>query len=149
MSMRIIVDGDGCPQNARKICEEYAGYYGLEMIVVFSHDHNIQGDFSCIIVDKGKDSTDFRVVEISGPEDIVITQDYGLASLLLTKVHAIINPTGFQYTIDNIDHLLMKRFMGQKIRRGGGRTKGPKKRKREEDIQFEEILVSIIQKFNA
>jgi hypothetical protein len=142
----LIVDGDGCPQNARKICEEYAFYYGIDMIVVFSYDHEIKGNFKSIVVDAGKDSADFKVIELSEPRDIVITQDYGLASLILSKVFAVINPIGFQYTLDNIDNLLMKRFMGQKIRRSGGRTKGPKKRKREEDLKFEEVLLKSIQR---
>lgn len=143
--MKIIIDGDGCPQKVRKICEEYAAYYMIDMVVVSSIDHNMDGEFRSIIVDKGKDSADFRVIEISEKEDIVVTQDYGLASLLLTKVYAILNPVGFRYNYENIDKLLMKRYMGQKIRRGGGRTKGPKKRKRQEDIQFEELLLKIIE----
>lgn len=143
--MKIIIDGDGCPQKARKICEEYSIFYMMEMVVVSSYDHNMQGDFMSIIVDKGKDSTDFRIIQISEKDDIVITQDYGLASLLLDKIYAVINPVGFRYTHDNIDKLLMTRYLGQKIRRGGGRTKGPKKRRREEDINFEEILIKVIE----
>ena len=139
--MKIIVDGDGCPQKARKICEEYAAYYMIDMVVVSSIDHNMDGAFRTIVVDKGRDSADFRVIEISEKDDIVVTQDYGLASLLLTKVYAILNPVGYRYTYENMDKLLMKRYMGQKIRRGGGRTKGPKKRKRQEDLLFEDILL--------
>jgi hypothetical protein len=41
------------------------------------------------------------------------------------------------YTSENIDNLLERRYIGQKIRRGGGRTKGPKKRTREDDERFE------------
>ncbi|HAE41982.1 MAG TPA: hypothetical protein DCG34_03560 [Clostridiales bacterium] len=144
--MKLIVDGDGCPQNARKICEEYATYYNIDMVVVSSHDHNMQGDFETIIVDKGKDSADFKVIELACEDDIVVTQDYGLASLLLAKTFAIINPIGFEYTDSNIDKLLMSRYLGQKIRRSGGRTKGPKKRTASDDVQFEEILVSIIER---
>jgi hypothetical protein len=142
--MKIIVDGDGCPQNARRICEEYASYYNIGMVVVSSYDHNMQGDFETIIVDKGKDSADFKVIELARYEDIVITQDFGLASLLLTKAFAVLNPVGFEYTDSNIDKLLMNRYLGQKTRRSGGRTKGPKKRKALDDVNFEELLISTI-----
>jgi hypothetical protein len=142
--MKIIIDGDGCPQKARKISEEYAAYFMIDMVVVSSIDHNMYGDFRTIIVDKGRDSADFRIIEIAEKDDIVVTQDYGLASLLIDKVYAILNPVGFRYTYENMDKLLMKRYMGQKIRRSGGRTRGPKKRKRQEDLQFEEILLKII-----
>ncbi len=144
--MRLIIDGDGCPQNVRKICEEFASYYGIQMIVVSSYDHEMRGEFDNITVEKGKDSADFKVIEISGDEDVVITQDFGLASLLMAKVYAIINPLGFLYTPDNMDKLLMNRYMGQKIRRSGGRTKGPKKRRALDDNQFEEILMEVIKK---
>ncbi len=142
--MKIIVDGDGCPQNARKICEEYSSYYSIGMVVVSSYDHNMQGDFETIIVDKGKDSADFKVIELARKEDIVITQDYGLASLLLAKTFAVLNPVGFEYTDSNIDKLLMNRYLGQKTRRNGGRTKGPKKRKASDDVLFEETLIATI-----
>jgi hypothetical protein len=115
------------------------------MVVVSSIDHNMDGAFRTIVVDKGRDSADFRVIEISEKDDIVVTQDYGLASLLLTKVYAILNPVGYRYTYENMDKLLMKRYMGQKIRRGGGRTKGPKKRKRQEDLLFEDILLKTME----
>jgi uncharacterized protein YaiI (UPF0178 family) len=36
------------------------------------------------------------------------------------------------YTNDNIDKLLMERHIGQKVRRSGGRTKGPSKRTKED-----------------
>ena len=144
--MRIIIDGDGCPQNARKICEEYASYYKIDMIVVSSYDHWMEGEFLKITVDKGRDATDFKVVAISKANDIVVTQDFGLASLLIDKGVTVLNPMGFQYTKQNIDKLLLNRYLGQKIRRSGGRTKNLKKRKALEDILFEEQLIQILEK---
>jgi uncharacterized protein YaiI (UPF0178 family) len=48
------------------------------------------------------------------------------------------------YTNENIDGLLERRYIGQKIRRGGGRTKGPKKRTREEDDRFEDSFRKLL-----
>jgi uncharacterized protein YaiI (UPF0178 family) len=48
------------------------------------------------------------------------------------------------YTAENIDSLLERRYIGQKIRRGGGRTKGPKKRTWEEDERFEGALKKML-----
>jgi uncharacterized protein YaiI (UPF0178 family) len=67
-------------------------------------------------------------------DDIVVTQDYGLASMILAKGASAVDQNGMPYISENIDSLLERRYIGQKIRRGGGRTKGPKKRTRERGI---------------
>ena len=43
-----------------------------------------------------------------------------------------------------MDKLLMERHIGQKIRRGGGRTKGPAKRTKEDDARFETVFEKLI-----
>jgi uncharacterized protein YaiI (UPF0178 family) len=76
--------------------------------------------------------------------DIVVTQDYGLAAMILAKGALAIDQNGMVYTDDNIDSLLERRYIGQKIRRGGGRTKGPKKRTKDDDECFEAALNKIL-----
>ena len=73
-----------------------------------------------------------------------MTQDYGLAALVLGKSAKAINQNGLVFSNENIDRLLMERHVGQKIRRGGGRTKGPRKRTREDDQRFEKGFLQII-----
>ncbi|HIV03364.1 MAG TPA: DUF188 domain-containing protein [Candidatus Aphodoplasma excrementigallinarum] len=41
-----------------------------------------------------------------------------------------------RYDESNIDKLLFERFLGKKVRRGGGRTKGPHKRDAAQDTAF-------------
>jgi len=48
------------------------------------------------------------------------------------------------YHDGNMDSLLASRHMGQKIRRSGGRTKGPAKRKKEQDEMFANQLRKLI-----
>jgi uncharacterized protein YaiI (UPF0178 family) len=76
--------------------------------------------------------------------DIVVTQDYGLAAMILAKGASVIDQNGMPYTAENIDSLLERRYIGQKIRRGGGRTKGPKKRSQEDDKKFEDVFSRIL-----
>ena len=78
--------------------------------------------------------------------DIVVTQDYGLASILLQRAGGVIHPKGLIYTIFNIDSLMFQRHMGQKARRAGKRTKGPKRRTAEDDREFERNLISLLEK---
>jgi hypothetical protein len=90
-----------------------------------------------ITVDKAADSVDFALISMLSAGDIVVTQDYGLAAMALGKGAKVINQKGLIYTNNNIDRLLMERHIGGKVRRGGGRIKGPSKRIKEDDIRFE------------
>ena len=43
-----------------------------------------------------------------------------------------------------IDRLLMDRHIGQKVRRSGGRNKGPAKRTREDNERFESVFTKML-----
>ena len=77
-------------------------------------------------------------------EDIVVTQDFGLSAMVLGKGARAVNQNGMVYTDDNIDKLLMERHIGAKVRRGGGKTKGPAKRTKEDNDRFEAAFVKLL-----
>lgn len=144
--MRILIDGDGCPKGVKKICEEVAKKFNLGLIIVVDMAHYIDTNFDVITVEQGRDSVDYKIIEILNNNDIVITQDYGLAGLALSKARGVIHTSGFVFTENNINNLLQSRYIGQKIRKAGGRTKGPKKRTSAYDEKFEKCLYTIIEK---
>ena len=140
---QILVDADGCPVVDETIA--LAKRYGLAVTLITdtSHIMNREGA-TTITVEKGSDSADFRLVNLVSKGDIVITQDYGLAAMVLSKGGHILNQNGSRYTNENIDGLLMSRHIGKKIRRAGGRTKGPSKRTKEQDERFVCALEALI-----
>jgi uncharacterized protein YaiI (UPF0178 family) len=142
--MRIIIDGDGCPQRVKEICENAADEFGIDLIIVVDIDHYIVSNHSIIVVEQGRDSTDYKIVQIFQDGDILVTQDYGLASLVLRKASAVIHTAGFFINSNNIDSLLQSRYIGEKIRKQGGRTKGPSKRKKEQDENFRKCLYKVL-----
>lgn len=142
--MKIIIDADACPKGVKFVCETLANKYEIELVMVIDDSHELKGDYTVIRVAKGNDAVDHKINEISKKDDIIITQDYGLATILLEKVYAVLHPEAFQYTKFNIDTLMFQRHMGQKIRQGGGRIRGPKKRKIITDTKFEELLNQIL-----
>ena len=142
--MKIIVDADACPKGIKKICEDLSLEFKLELIMVIDDAHELKGRYRVIQVEKGPDSVDHEIVRNAGKEDIVVTQDYGLASILLENTHAVLHPDGFTYTRFNIDQLMFQRHIGNKIRKSGGRTKGPKKRKSDNDKKFHSTLLAIL-----
>ena len=94
------------------------------------------------------DAVDFVLVNRVKPGDIVITQDYGLAAMVLAKRGHVMDQNGREYTNDNIDQLLHSRHIAKKIRLAGGRMKGPKKRSKENNENFErgfkELIVKVL-----
>lgn len=145
MTMSIIVDADGCP--VRDVSVKIAKKYKLPAVIVVDINHIIKSSYAKVItVDKGFDSVDFKIIGLMKQGDLVITQDYGLASLVLSKKGYAMDQNGMVYTDDNIDLLLLKRHVSKTVRRSGGKTKGPSKRKKEDDAHFEFILEEFIVK---
>lgn len=143
MMPQILVDADGCPVVDETIM--LAKRYGLEVTLITDTAHVMNREGAATItVEKGSDSADFRLVNLVQKGDIVITQDYGLAAMVLSKGGYILNQNGSRYTNENIDGLLMSRHIGKKIRRAGGRTKGPSKRTKEQDEHFIRALEALI-----
>lgn len=133
--MKIIIDADACP--VVDIAVGIAKERNLECILVCDNTHFIQKDGAeTIIVDKGADSADCKIANLTEKGDVVITQDYGLAALVLGKGGKSLNQNGLIYSDTNIENLLFTRFIGKKERMAGNRTKGPKKRTPQNDADF-------------
>lgn len=146
--MKILIDADGCPVVDLTI--KVATNLGLEVIIICDTSHNFsKKGVETIVVSKGSDSADFAIVNKVQKSDIVITQDYGLAAMVLSKGGYAINQNGMIYSNDNIDQLLFTRHISKKVRSAGGRTKGPKKRQKEDDIKFEESLMRLCKMINS
>ncbi len=140
--MRILIDGDGCP--VIDIAISIASEFNIKVIIMCDTSHIFNKDGAeTMVFSKGADSVDFALINNLKKEDIVITQDYGLAAMAINKASYVINQNGMIYSNDNIDKLLYSRHISKKIRKGGGRVKGPKKRCKEDDINFENTLIKI------
>ena len=141
--MRILIDADGCPVVNETI--KVAHKFNLESIIFCDTSHNFdEKNIKVIVVSKGIDAVDFAILNNIEKGDIVITQDYGLASLVLSRNSYAINQSGMVYTNENIDELLYSRYISKKMRNSGARIKGPKKRDKSQDIIFKENLEKLI-----
>jgi len=142
-NMKILVDADACP--VKHIIIKAAKEYGIPVIMFIDTSHIINDGYSEVItVDKSRDSADIALINTVSKGDIVVTQDYGVAALALPKGAKVINQNGLVYTEGNIDKLLFERHIAKKVRRSGGKTSGPKKRTKEDDMRFEEIFRSLL-----
>lgn len=142
--MNVILDADGCPvvQIVTTLCNRY----GINCTLICDTAHSFYGcSFPVIIVDKGSDSADFAIANRVCPGDIVITQDYGLASMCLAKSARVLHQDGWEYTPDNIDALLLQRHESRKLRNSGGRIRGPRKRQKDQDQAFLSAFEKMLQ----
>ena len=141
--MKVLIDADACPvvDIAVRLCNERA----VECLLLCDTAHEMQRDGAqTLLFDKGADSVDFALVNRVLPGDIVITQDYGLASMCLTKGARVLHQDGWEYTQYNIDALLFQRHAAKEYRMAGGRTKGPSKRKTAQNQAFEKALTELL-----
>lgn len=96
-------------------------------------------------MEKGSDSADFKLVNLVEKNDLVVTQDYGLAAMVLAKSGRALNQNGMIYSEKNMDTLLFTRHVAKKVRMAGGRTKGPHKRTKEQNEDFLRILQKMLE----
>ena len=145
--MKILIDADGCPVVEAAL--EISAEYGLKVIVISDTSHLFDFDENraeVVIVDKGENSADFALLSRCERGDVIITQDYALAALCLAKGAAAINQNGLEYSDENIDSMLMSRYVSQKIRRAGGRTTHIKKRTRAQNEAFSSGFEKLLNK---
>ncbi len=141
--MRIIVDADACP--VKNIIEEVASSKQIPVIMVSNLNHNITSSYSeVIVVDGTSQAADIAIVNMANTGDIVVTQDYGLASMILGKDGKAINPNGKVYSLDNIDTLLMQRYVNFKAREARQKISRPKKRNKGDNEKFKNNFIKLI-----
>ena len=124
---RLYIDADGCPVINQALNAAARRHVESFLICDTAHVFSRRGA-ETITVDKGADSADFAIVNRLRAGDLVITQDYGLAAMCLAKGAKVIDQNGMRYTEENMDGLLSQRAEAARIRRFGGRLRGPAKR---------------------
>ena len=142
--MKVLIDADACPvvDITVKLCKKHR----IPCLLLCDTAHTMYRDGAeTLVFDKGADSVDFALVNRAVPGDIVITQDYGLASMCLGRNVRILHQDGWEYTLDNISGLMEQRHASKKHRLAGGRTKGPSKRTKAQDAAFEKAFQQMLQ----
>ena len=142
--MQVLIDADACPvvDIAVRLCKQY----NIPCLLLCDTAHIMHREGAdTLIFDKGADSVDFALVNRAKSGDIVITQDYGLASMCLGKRVRVVHQDGWEYTEYNISGLMEQRHAAKKHRLAGGRTKGPAKRTRQQDEAFATAFEKLLQ----
>lgn len=141
----IYVDADACP--VVRIVEQEAAKHNLPVVLLCDTNHVLISSYSEVkIIGAGADAVDFALISMCHKNDIVVTQDYGVAAMALGKGAYAIHQSGKWYTNENIDQLLMERHLAREARRKSTKNhqKGPKKRSEADDNRFAESFRKIL-----
>lgn len=144
--VKVIIDGDACPVVDEVV--ELTIETGISVIIIRSFSHFSHQQYpehvSISYVDDGPDAVDYKIVKLANSQDIVITQDYGLASLLIDKVRLVMHHNGNVYHHNTIQQLLDKRYLNAQIRKQGGRHKGPPPFSKADRLKFVQSFKTIL-----
>lgn len=143
--MKILVDADACP--SIDLITATAKDNNINLFLYTDTTHNLVSEYAeVMILSKGYQSVDIVIANEINKGDILITQDYGLALLALSKNANVIHPKGMEYTDSNIDQLLFERHINIKNRKQKIHVRGPKKRTKEDDYNLINSLEVLIKK---
>lgn len=141
--MKLWIDADGCP--VVRLAVKIAAEYGVTATLVCDVAHIFRDvDAEVITVDTGADSVDFALVNRIADGDVVVTQDYGLAAMVLARGGRPLTQNGVIISDANLGGLLESRSVAKKIRRSGGRLKGPAPRTEAQNTAFEAALRKLL-----
>lgn len=155
---RILIDADACPVTKEAL--HVARAHKIPVITVGNSTQNLERHFrrsdpreeaegfwvDSLTVGVGMDSADFALIEILNADDIVVTQDIGLAAMVLGKGAYALSVRGREFLPHTIDLEMELRHVEKKIRRQGGRTSGPPPFTAADREHFTESLERIIEK---
>ncbi len=148
----LFIDADACPVTREAIAT--ARRFGWDVMVVANATQNLERLASrkgveAVQVSGGRDAADFAIVERLSAGDVVVTQDIGLAAMALGRGAAAIGPRGRIYHLATIDADLMIRHEEARLRRAGGRHRGPAPFTEEDREHFSERLEQLLREADS
>lgn len=112
-------------------------------------NHVLASDYSEVkVIGVGADAVDYALIGLCSKGDIAVSQDYGVTAMTLGKGAYAIHQSGKWYTNENIDQMLMERYLAKRARRSTKKNhlKGPKKRSAQDDERFVKLFEKMVGK---
>ncbi|CAG8870081.1 hypothetical protein PS627_03837 [Pseudomonas fluorescens] len=127
--MRVWIDADACPRQARDQVVKFALKRQLDVLMV-AGQAQAKPAFACvklIVVPAGPDAADDYLVEHALPGELVICSDVPLADRLIKKGVAALDPRGREFDERNMGDRLAVRNLFTELREQGqvGGGQGP------------------------
>jgi uncharacterized protein len=147
MAPTLYIDADACPVTRDVLA--IARTRRVPVVLVANATQNLsrytgRPGVEAVQVSGGRDAADFAIVENLEAGDIVVTQDIGLAAMVLGRGARAMSPRGRLFSTATIDMELAVRHAEQRHRRSGGRTRGPSPFEEEDRERFVAVLKSLL-----
>lgn len=126
--MKLWIDADAMPRDVKALVFRAAERLQLEAILVANSPSPVPAGHprvSSVLVEGGADVADRYIAQHADPADVAITADIPLASQLVAKGLAVIDPRGREYTPENVGEILATRDLMSDLRGAGLVTGGP------------------------
>lgn len=144
--MKILLDADGSP--IRKIVEDLSKKYGARLVTVKNYSQEFTPTYGEVVdVDVSKEAADIYIANHARRDDLVITNDRGLASLGLSKGSRVLDFQGEFVDDDNIMVLLASRHFNKKMRDRNIYSNIPK-REKSQDQDFYRSLDKFLEEIS-
>lgn len=142
--IKIVVDADACPVKNEII--QIGRSFGAEVVMVASIAHRLQDEegVTAVQVDDARESADLYIANRIARNNVLVTQDFGLATIGLAKGAIVLSNRGQEYTNETIGFLLERRHRLAKQRRGGKHGKGPKPFTADDRANFQQTLTKVL-----
>lgn len=125
--MSIWVDADACPKVIKEIL--FRAAIRTKTILTLVSNQPLAAPSSAfikkVVVTKGFDVADDKIVKMIAVGDLVVTADIPLANAVIEKGGLALNPRGELYTLANIKQRLSIRNFSEGLRSSGVLTGGP------------------------
>lgn len=146
--MRILVDADACPKLIKEILFNAAIRTKTALVLISNRPLSAPSSpyISKLVVTQGFDVADNKIVDTLNADDLIITADIPLASMVIDKGGIALNPRGELYSSSNIKERLALRNLSTDLRGSGVRTGGPAPLQKREIQAFANALDKILAK---
>jgi uncharacterized protein YaiI (UPF0178 family) len=144
---KVFIDADACPVTREAI--SIARSHGASVVLVANDTQNLARHASrpgveALQVSGGRDAADFAIIERLAAGDVVVTQDIGLAAMALGRRAGAVSPRGRVFYEATIDAEMAVRHAESKLRRAGGRHRGPSPFEDDDRERFSDALERLL-----
>ncbi len=143
----LLIDGDACPVKDEAV--RVAARYNIPVTLVSNQGMRPMPNVRQVVVSAKFDAADDWIVENAAPGDIVITSDIQLAARCLEKQCKALNPTGQEFTKQNIGSALASRELNAYLREAGEIKGGNASFSKKHRSQFLQSLDRLMQSRNS
>lgn len=126
--MTLWIDADALPREIKDLLCRASARLAIPAVLVANRASAVPAGFptvSSVVVEGGADMADRHIAAHAAAGDVAVTADIPLASDLLAKGLAVIDPRGREYTAENIGEIRATRDLLSDLRGAGLVTGGP------------------------